>query len=275
MSQDTSQDHISHKRVLFRLPGADAVVPRSEEYTRTDAGPMTIDLYYPPSATDAVPLAAVLFVTGYSDIGAQRMLGCKFKAMGAFVSWAQLTAASGLVGMTYENSHPYDVDQALDYIREHADEFGIDARRIGVWACSGHVPNALSLLMERGEDIKCAAFLYGYTLDVDGATDIADMAAKVKFVTVAAEKVVEDLPRDVPLWLVRAGQDGMPGLNHAFDRFVSKARAANLPMTVVDHATAPHAFDLLDDSAATREVIKNTLAFLQHHLANPDAPRPV
>jgi hypothetical protein len=58
----------------------------------------------------------------------------------------------------------------------------------------------------------------------------------------------------------------MPGLNDALDRFMVKALACNLPVTFVNHAMAPHAFDLFHDSDVSRETIRRILAFLQFHL---------
>ena len=68
------------------------------------------------------------------------------------------------------------------------------------------------------------------------------------------------------LLLVRAGRDECPGLNQALDVFISRALGANLPLTVVNHPTGPHAFDLLDDTDKSREVIRVTLEFLRFHL---------
>lgn len=83
------------------MPGVEAVtVRRNEEYQVGDAGPLTMDLYYPPDATADARTPAVIFVTGFSDVGAQKMLGCKLKEMGSYISWAQLVAATGFVGIT-------------------------------------------------------------------------------------------------------------------------------------------------------------------------------
>src|SRR4029077_11318898 len=46
-------------------------------------------------------LPAVVFVLGYSDLGARAIFGCRFKEMESFISWGRLAAASGLVGITY------------------------------------------------------------------------------------------------------------------------------------------------------------------------------
>ena len=104
MSQDTRQQDISKKRVVYTIPGVDAVkVRRDEAYRATGAGSHTIDLYYPPDSTSLARTPAVIFVTGFSDLGAQKMIGCKQKEMGSYISWGQLAAASGLVGITYEH----------------------------------------------------------------------------------------------------------------------------------------------------------------------------
>jgi hypothetical protein len=123
------------------------------------------------------------------------------------------------------------------------------------------------VLIEHGRGIACVVLAYPYTLDLDGATGVADAAKQFRFVTPAAGKSVTDLPRNVPLFIARAGRDQMPGLNDALDRFVTAALALNLPMTVANHASGPHAFDLFDDSRATCQIVEQMLAFLQFHLS--------
>jgi dienelactone hydrolase len=273
MSQNTEQDHISKKRVVYTIPGMDAVtVRRNEPYRETDTGALTMDLYYPPDSRSAGN-PAVVFVTGFSDIGAEKMLGCKLKEMGSYTSWAQLVAASGLVGITYANREPAaDAGAVLQHIRGNARSLEIDENRIGVWACSGSGPTALSVLIESGHDssVKCAVFCYPYTLDLDRSTRVADAAGQFGFVNPCAGKTANDLPRDVPLFFARAGQDRMPGLNEALDRFLGNAMRENLPITFVNHPAAPHAFDLFDNSESSREIIKRILTFFQFHLRVAD-----
>src|SRR5437764_11775600 len=104
MSHDSQPDHISKKRVVFTMPGVDAVtVRRDQVYRVTDADALTMDLYYPPGSKNGARTPAVVFVTGFSDDGAQKTIGCKQKDMGSYTSWAQLSAASGLVAITYTN----------------------------------------------------------------------------------------------------------------------------------------------------------------------------
>ena len=186
----------------------------------------------------------------------------------SFDSWARLIAASGLVGITYANTDPGDVYNVLNYIQQNAASLGIDGNRMGVWACSGHGPNALSVLMEHGRDgLACAVLAYPYTLDLGGSMRVASAAKQFGFVTPAAGKSLDDLPHDLPLFVARAGRDQMPGLNDALDQFAAAALAINLPLTLVNHATGPHAFDLFDDTRSSHEIVKQMLAFFRFHLS--------
>jgi hypothetical protein len=269
MSQDIQQQQISKKRVVYTMPGLEAVkVRRDEAYRATDAGTHTIDLYYPPDSTSETRTPAVVFVTGFSDLGAQKMIGCQQKEMGSYISWGQLVAASGLVAVTYTNTEPAtDVQAVIGHVRQNAASFGVDENRVAVWACSGSVPTALSVLMQEAHDyLKCAVLCYGYTLDTNGLTGVDEAARRFGFVTPCAGKSVADLPPQVPLFIARAGLDQMPGLNKALDDFVCKALICNLPVTFVNHSTGPHAFDLFDDGETSREIIRQALAFLRFHL---------
>ena len=111
-----------------------------------------------------------------------------------------------------------DLDALLRHIRENAPALGIDEHRMGVWACSGNVPRALGLLMQK-EDFKCAALCYGVTLDLDGSTGVAEAAKTWRFANPTAGKSVSDLPPDVPLFIARGGRDEMPQLNRGAGSF--------------------------------------------------------
>jgi acetyl esterase/lipase len=194
------------------------------------------------------------------------MLGCKFKEMESYITWAKLVAASGLIAITYQNQDPIrDLDALFGYIREHATTLGIDEKGIGLWSCSGNVPTALSTLIEK-RDLKCAVLCYGVTLDLDGSTGVAEAAKTWRFANPTAGKSVRDLPPDVPLFIARGGCDEVPQVNETLDRFITHALAANLPLTVANHASGPHAFDLIHDSETSREIVRQILAFLRLHL---------
>jgi hypothetical protein len=262
----SSPQDIAAKRVLYSLPGMGAIsVQKDVEYQRSGDGPLTMDLYYPPRPEGGA-LPAVVFVTGFPDPGTRKVLGRAAKDMGSYVSWAQLVAASGLVAVTYVNHEPADVRAVFDYLRQQAAALGVDGERLGVWSCSGSGPMGLSMLMQDGPHPACGALVYPYTLDLDGSSGTAAAAKQWGFTDACQGKSIDDVARDRPIFVARAGQDQMPALNATLDRFVAAALARNLPMTMVNHATGPHAFDLFDDSETTRDVIRQILAFFCHQL---------
>lgn len=267
MSQEPRPDEIAKKTVVYQVPGMDAVtVRRDVKYGQAGDDTLRMDIYYPPDLQNGARLPAVVIVAGYPDAGFQKHLGCKFKEMGSTVSWGQLIAASGMATITYTNREPAaDLDALLQFVRQNTAELGIDENRLGLWASSGNAPLALSVLMREADDLNCAVLCYPYTLDID-ATAVSDAAKMFGFVNPNAGKTIDELPLNLPLYIARAGQDECPGLNETLDRFLFKALTRNLPVTFVNHAEAPHAFDLFHDSEATRAIIRQTLTFMRFHL---------
>lgn len=242
--------NLSERTVFCHLPGMEDVpVRRDVAYD----GDSKLDLYGDGPG-------AVILVPGYRDEGMRKHAGCGFREMGGVTSWARLIAASGMTAIVYANREPIPSAAALlQFVRANASSLGIDANRLGVWASSGNAPLALSLLPN---GIRCAALLYPYTIDLDGSTTVADNAKVYGYANPGAE-----ITPGVPLFLARAGTDDAPGLNATLDRFVAECLRRNVPLTLVNAPTLPHAFDLMVDSDATRVVVRAALGFLREGLA--------
>jgi hypothetical protein len=257
MSNEIQKDVLTKTRVVFQKPEADQVFVRRDVEYKTS---LTTDVYYPKHLTQQIP--TVIIVAGYPDQGHQKLLGCKFKETGSSVSWAELIAASGMVCITYSNKEPVaDFQELLEFIHQHSAELKIDTNKIGLWASSGNVPLALSALMQRS-DLKCAALLYGYMID----PKIAEMSKMFGFVNSVADKSIDDLPKNLPMFIARAGKDQTPYLNEVLDQFVVSALQRNMEITFANHADAPHAFDLFDNSHITHVIIQEILDFLNLQL---------
>jgi len=200
-----------------------------------------MDLYVPPQAT--TPLPAVLIVAGYPG---------RFNRMEPVIAWAQRIAGAGIIAAAYENHDPIaELPKAISELRARAE---VDATRIALFASSGNVALALSAL----HGMRCAALLYGCMLDLDNRTTSFGFAdPKTRFA---------EIPRDVPLFLARAGRDQFPGINESIDRFAAASLAANVPITLVNDPDAAHASD-------SPHIVRATLRFLQDHLLDAtDAP---
>jgi hypothetical protein len=269
MTDKVQRAEITLKPAVYRIPGMDRVsVHRDVVYQTSESAALTMDVYYPPDLRVGSMLPAVIFVVGYSDVAAEAKVGCKFKEMESLISWSRLAAATGLIAITYANCEPArDLHALLQYLGQHAPELGIDGGRIGLWASSGNSPLALSALMgEAREGVKCAALLYPFLLDLDGGTVVGAASATYKFVNPCVGKSIDDLPPEVPLLIARAGREEFPHLNETIDRFVIRALERNLPLTLVNQASGPHAFDLFQDSDASRSAIRQVLEFVCCHL---------
>ena len=252
---------MAKKLVVYRLDGMDRVTVRRDlPYTDTAEGTLVFDLYQPPNTEPGARPPVVVIVMGYPDpTGFYRYVGWA-------TSWARLLAVSGVAAVIYATREPAaNLQTVLRYVRDHAATLGIDDTRVGILACSANVDVALSALLA-GSAAKCAALLCGLTMDLDGSSAVAAASHEYGFENACAGKSVADLAPDVPLFLARAGREHFPGLNDALDRFTARAVARNLPVTLVNHPTGPHAFDVDDDSDASRAVIRQALTFLCLHL---------
>ncbi len=182
--------------------------------------------------------------------------------------WAAWFAAAGVAAITYSNrTPPEDLAALLTHIAHHGASWGIDSRRIGLFAQSGNVPAAVgALVTDRGFRLRCAAFTYGFMLDVDGRTAVAEAASRFGFSNPCAGVALEDLDPSVPILVVRAGQDQFEGLNGSIDDFVAGALARNRPVSLINLPAAPHGFDLADSSAASQTAIRQVIAFVREQL---------
>lgn len=251
---------IAKKKVVFRLPGMDALpVRRNLTYRAASGSGLLMDVYY-PSSQPGRRAAVVLVPLAYPDPEA------RVRMYGPVTSWAQLIAASGMAAVLFGAEAPEeDIHAVLRHLRTDADALGLEMDRLGLFAASGNVTVALSTLM-RDRHVRCAALLCGYTMDLDGLTAVADMGRQAGFVNACAGKTVNDLPDDVPMLFVRAGRDQFPGLNEGLDKVIARALERNLPFTLINHAAGGHGFDLDEDTEMSHGIVQQVLAFLRFHL---------
>ncbi len=264
MSEQTEREamlrEIAKKRVVYMLPGMAALPVRRDLTFRSMRGAaLLMDVYY-PSLSPARPLPLVLMPMAYPDPTA------RVRVYGPLTSWAQLMAASGMAAVVYGTEAPEeDVHALLRHLRADAATLALDVDRFGLFAASGNGTVGLSTLM-RDRRLRCAALLYGYTMDMDGSTTVADMSRQIGFVNACVGKSVDDLPADVSILFVRAGRDQFPGLNAALDRVIERGLARNLPLSLINHAAGAHGFDLDEQTAISRGIVQHVLAFFRLHL---------
>jgi acetyl esterase/lipase len=177
------------------------------------------------------------------------------RGWGQYGGWGRLLAGEGLAAVAFEHRAVAEagfegvvaeLGAAVAAVRDRAGELGLDPDRLALAGFSAGVPLTVAALAGPAAGVRCAALCYGPPGDV------------------------APWPGLPPLLVVRAGQDD-PELNASIDRFVAAAQtdrsAAGLPLELVEHPDGHHAFDLLDDTDASRDAIDRVVAFLRERLA--------
>jgi dienelactone hydrolase len=233
--------------LVHPLPDPDRVELRPDlVYTHADGRALAMDAYLPTRRAPGARVPAVLLVHGEADPDLLRGV----RGWGQYTGWGRLLADQGMAGVAFEHRAILDagfeavvaeVQAALTAVAEQAGDLGIDPERVGVAAFSAGVPLTAAVLAGAAGRIRCAAVCYG---------PLSNLAPD---------------PALPPLLVVRAGRDD-PELNRTIDEFMSAATAGQLAVELVHQPDGHRAFDVADDSDASRQVIGRVLAFLRGHL---------
>jgi len=234
----------------FPVPPLDAVrLTKAVAYTRVDTTTLAMDVYQPKHVPSSAP--ALVFYGFYWPESNDRP---PREVNDQAIRWARIVASRGIVAVIPDlraepgtgtaqsptRARKGELEQLLAHLNQHAGEYGIDARRITLFAASGSVAAALPAIVDpQRTEIRAAVLYYG-----GAGADIATFRPDVSI-----------------LW-VRAGRDS-PGMNSAIDRLTSRAVTQNVPLTLINYASGHHGFEAVDDSAATRQVIEQTIGFVK------------
>ncbi len=267
-------NELNKKRIVYEIPGMEqARVVENRVYKTVNEVDLCLDIYYPADLRDGEQRPAVLFVHGLGPDELVRHI----KNSGQYVSWGQLIAASGLIAVTFNHRSPGehislkdvagDVDDLVRYVREHAEELQIDKDRLAIWAGSAGVPLGIrSALLGTPAFVRCLVAYYG-PLDLQplkAAWELTEDEVQ-EFSATTYLEYAEGL---APMLIAKAGID-YPALNASIDHFIKEASAKNVALDYMTHPGGQHAFDILDDVARSREIIKRTLEFMKTYLISP------
>ena len=126
----------------------------------------------------------------------------------------------------------------MAYLTSRGASVGVNKDAIAVYAGSGNVFTALPLVEDpKLTTVKAAVMYYG-------------------------EAPITEFRRDLPVLYVRAGLD-RPSVNEEIAKLATLAVAQNAPVTLVNHASGYHGFEMFNDDDATREVMEQTIAFVR------------
>lgn len=264
---------VATQRIVYALPGMEKIRARKDvSYKSVGDVELKMDVYSPPNLRRGARRPAVVFIHG----GAlPPNLRTKPKEWGAYVSYGQLAAASGLVGITF-NHRFYgwdkksltdarnDVADAISFIRSNADRFGIDKDRLCLWGLSAGSLFLAPAIKDAPAFVRCLVFYYAIM-------DLEPLRKERSAITEDSVKEYSPLyylegagGAFAPIFVARAGRDE-PDLNVGVDRFIQQALSRKATLDVSNHAEGQHGFDVLDDNDRTREIIRRTLEFIKAH----------
>ena len=270
-------DEMLKKRIVYSIPKMEQVqVQKNISYKTVDDTDLKMDVYYPHDLQSNSRRPAVILVHGE---GVDPAILKDAKDWGVFVSFGQLIAASGLIAIPFNHRSTEDltryeaasdVDDLITYVRDHAESLHIDKEHLCLWAISAGVPTGMRAAMREPHPfIRCIVAYYG-PMDLQHVreffeffpSEVTDETLREFSAISHLEKNSSDIP---PMFIAKAGLDH-PFFNESIDRFVMEASSKNVPITFMNHPTGHHAFDMLDDNARSREIIRNTLEFIKEHL---------
>jgi len=264
---------LAPKRVVYSVPGMKRVkIQKNLTYKSVAGAELKMDVYTAPNSRPSAGRPAVIFIHGG---WIPSNLRTKPKDWGAYVSFGELVAASGLVGITFNHrfyswtslsDSQSDVMDLISYVRNNAKRLGVDKDRIVLWAVSAGGIFLSQPLRDTPPYIRC---LIGYYAELDLQNERGAVPASVSSETLREYSPVYHLNQSSakipPIFIARAGLDEVNFLNDGLDRFVQTALRKNVTVDFANHATGHHGFDVQDNNDRSREIIKRTIEFIKAH----------
>lgn len=269
---------MARRRVVYSLPGMEEGPVCRDILFKTE-GDLTLkmDLYVPGSLVPGSARPAVILVSG-GDASADTL---RTREIGLYVSYGQLLAALGFIGIVFDHRglEGYtqlrevgaDTDDLLTYVRMHAASLGVDRDRLCIWAFSaGPIYGLRTAFRTASSSIRCAIAYYGGMSLLNKTYFHYTEQEEPLFREFSPVCYLHETPARIPpLFVARAALD-RPFINESIDEFVQLAIAKNVPITFMNHPEGMHAFDMLNDNERSREIIRTTLEFLKVHLSSAD-----
>lgn len=284
------------RQVVYSIPGMEQTqIRKNITYKTIDEVDLHLDIYYPAHYQRHTALPAVIFIHGDGPTPYLQHI----KESGQYSSWGKLVAASGLIavvanrrstdGLSNVVGVANDIDDLISYVRDHSYDLNINPDTLGIWTCSAGACFALrSALYEAAPFVRAIVCYYGFVELKAYYAALYEQPDSAEETTTASAQPAKQQPQPTfseddfdefsatelllrrtsepaPLFIARAGLD-YPVLNVALDHFISEAIAQNTMVTVMNHPTGQHGFDVEDRDIRSEEIIAATLEFLQTHL---------
>ena len=223
----------SAQQLTFALQPTSTKVTVTKDvvYGRADTTTLRMDVYRPEGSAPTVRPTLVFFNRAFGPDRSGEF----------YAAWARAAASRGVVAILPDirgGTEGADFTMLVRHLAERGNAVGVDPAAISVYAASGNAFAALPVLQNPAMTaVKSAVIYYG--------------AGQVK-----------DFRLDLPVMIVRAGLD-RPELNRLISELVTTAVAQNAPVSLVNHASGYHGFEMYNNDDATRAVMEETIAFVR------------
>lgn len=268
----------------------DVVVERDVEYGKAGELPLKLDVVRPAKARDGLR-PAVVWIHGGGWRGGSKNGGAgRLRPLVATGDYVGFSVGYRLTDVAPWPAQIHDCKAAIRWIRAHADKYGVDPKRIGVWGSSagGHLVSMLGTSggvkeLEGSNGSADATSRVSCVVDFCGPSDFPAFAEKSPGmntpnspvglllegrVTDRLEVARQASPityvdkEDPPFLVVHGTKDGTVPLDQA-ERFYDALKKAGVDATFVQIVGGGHGI-------GGQEVNKRVKAFLDKHLLRRD-----
>jgi acetyl esterase/lipase len=259
------------RRIVLAVDGMDRVVRRNLRYRVAGDLQLPMDVYIPPGLPAGARRPAVIFIHGGPmppDMSPTEW--------GVYRSYGELAAASGFVGVTFKHrlnalgdygKAAGDVRALIDHVRAESASLHVDPDRIALWGFSGGGALLGVAFQQRTPYVRCVASYYGILdLREPPGSGVPPAVPEAMASELSPVSVIARSTGPFPPTLIARAELDNPRINQSVDDFVRGALAAGVSLDLLTLPRGQHAFDVLDDTPRSREVIEKTVAFLRANL---------
>jgi tetratricopeptide (TPR) repeat protein len=236
----TAQFNALTTPLVYHIPAMDKVTVLKQVYKIVHQDTiLNFDIYYPPAFDKKKNLPVVVFNNGVGSM--------EVPEWQIYKDWARLMAANGMIAINHQSRQgktQKDLEDLLEHLRKQSEELKIDKDNMGVWVCSANSQTGWPVVNDPKHDfIKAIAIYYGVTRPQD--------------------RVVRR--RDLEILLVRAGLDSHT-INVGYEELMASALRSDAHVEFINYPEGQHAFDAVDNTARSKEIILQTVDFFTRNL---------
>ena len=259
--------------VVMDVPGMQHVeVRRDVTYKQTAQRALKFDVYYPFARAPGQKVPAVILVAGQAhpaymrDMRMHRSLTSAARLVAANTGRAAIvydvrSAASGAAlnqRFTSFDEVQKDLTELIDYVRAHADELQLDGDALALWARSAGTTYGTATAFSPASRVKAyVAYYPELNPAVLLAAGVSQQTASLSTILSALESASPALPPTLIVTTSEADVASLERLDRAQQRGTIKHRHIG---------NSQHAFEIFDDTEASRAALRETLKFFRDQL---------